>query len=215
MPLLYVREMNRDCQWGLWQITEPVAELRRRLPPNPHDTDYLGSITHEGRLQQSLASRVLIREMLRRWQLEYPGIIRNGAGKPQLAQLSCQIALSHTSGFAAAIIHRRLKVGIDVELIREKLQRVAARYLSPDEQMHAGADLGKLCVYWCAKEALYKMYGQPALSFREDIRMQHFTLSPQGNVSGEIVRDSIFAPVTVNYEYFSDFVVAYTLSTAY
>jgi len=72
-------------------------------------------------------------------------------------------------------LHRSRPVGIDIEPIREQFTRVVPRVLSTDEIVHAAGDPHRLAVYWCAKEALYKLYGKRQLTFREHLHVEPFT----------------------------------------
>ena len=67
-------------------------------------------------------------------------------------------------------------VGIDIQVITPKLEGVARRVLNEDKFKYIEEPyrLEHLHVYWCAKEALYKAYGQKGLNFKENIRVLPF-----------------------------------------
>jgi 4'-phosphopantetheinyl transferase EntD len=71
-------------------------------------------------------------------------------------------------------MHPLRSVGIDVERVAEKLVRIAPKFLSESEKQHGQTDLKRLCTYWCAKEALYKLHGTRQLSFKDEINIHAF-----------------------------------------
>ncbi|GIV32907.1 MAG: hypothetical protein KatS3mg031_0442 [Chitinophagales bacterium] len=74
----------------------------------------------------------------------------------------------------AALISQRFNPGVDVEEVRPKVQRVMHKFLS-DEEMAGlvdSTDLRLLTLCWSVKESVFKVMGIPALSFREEIRLQ-------------------------------------------
>lgn len=186
MPLIRLTVINQDCIWGLWEITESPELLEDQLTPNLHDAPYLASVTHEGKRTESLAVRVLAKYLLQEWNHIYKGIIKDSHDKPYLAHLPVHVSISHTSRYAAVIMHKHQEVGIDIEFIKEKLLKVAHKFLNEDEQHDAGNDLQKLCVYWSAKEVLFKKYGRKQVSLKEEINIEPFSLKASGKIKGAV-----------------------------
>jgi nicotinamide riboside kinase/4'-phosphopantetheinyl transferase EntD len=83
------------------------------------------------------------------------------------------LSLSHGGQHACAVFHRYFAVGVDVEGPRPQLQRIAGKFLHPEERTfleEASSDWG-LRIAWGAKEAVYKAAKTPGLAFAEDIRI--------------------------------------------
>ncbi len=213
MPLLKTEVINKECVWGLWEITETMEELYHQWTPNEHDTAYFMSISHEGRRRQTLASRVLVQNLLQHWGKYYLGIIKNRQGRPLLSEHEYYVSVSHTEHYAVAILHQSDPVGIDIEPIKEKLARIIPRVLAVEEYRHANQNLEMFCVYWCAKEALYKLYSRRELSFREQIRIKDFDLSENGTLFGTIHADNYYHACTLFYRKIHNFIVAYTFGS--
>ena len=148
--------------------------LRAGLMLTPSEQDDLRSINHPAQRVEWLACRVAVRQLVEKEGWLYAGLQKDEFGKPHLVGLPGSISLSHTGGWAAAVLHRSRPVGIDIEPIRDQFQRVVPRVLSVDEIAHANGDSGRLAVYWCAKEALYKLYGKRNLTFREHLHVEPF-----------------------------------------
>lgn len=196
--------------WGLWEITESLAELCGQWKENEHDAAYMSGISHGGRRRQTLASRMLVRHLLESRGGRYAGIVKNQAGKPCLAGSGWHVSVSHTDRYAAVMLHPTRAVGIDIEPVSEKLVRIAPRVLSEAEWRDADGNLEKLCACWCAKEALYKLHGHRQLAFREQIRLQSFEMREHGTLFGEILTGRYQAGFTVFYRKLPNFIMAYS-----
>ncbi len=167
--------LSDDCTVLLRPITEDESMLRAGLILAPSEEDDLSSISHPAQRVEWLACRVAVRQLAEGQGLSYAGLQKDPFGKPHLVGLSGSISLSHTGGWAAAVFHRSRPVGIDIEPIRDQFSRVVPRVLSADEIAHADGNPSRLAVYWCAKEALYKLYGKRNLTFREHLHVEPFS----------------------------------------
>ena len=103
-------------------------------------------------------------------------------------------------------------MGIDIEQPKEKLLRVAPRVLSNTEEEDAGSDIIKHCVYWCAKEAMYKIYGKRGLHFNSQLNLDPFELKRSGSLTGYIRANGIPTVVSLGYIVRGDYVLVYTKS---
>lgn len=167
-------QLNQDCVAILQSITDDEPTLLAGLPLLISEQEELATISHPAQRVEWLACRVAIRQLLEEQGATYLGLQKDEFGKPFLIDLPWHISLSHTSGWAAAILHKSRPVGIDIEPIREQFRRVVPRVLSADEIVHAANDPNRLAIYWCAKEALYKLYGKRQLTFREHLHVEPF-----------------------------------------
>jgi phosphopantetheinyl transferase len=73
-----------------------------------------------------------------------------------------QISISHTHGYAAIILSCDTPVGIDIEYCSDRVNRIASRFIHPNEK--AETTLQKLLL-WSAKETVYKLYSEDKLEF--------------------------------------------------
>ncbi|GAB2573570.1 4'-phosphopantetheinyl transferase family protein [Spirosoma areae] len=158
----------------LCAITEDEPTLRSELVLTASEEEELAGINHPSQRVEWLACRVAIRQLVEKQGITYRGLRKDAFGKPHLINSVWHISLSHTSGWAAAVLHKVRPVGIDIEPIRDQFRRVVPRVLSEAEVMHAADNPNRLAVYWCAKEALYKLYGKRRLTFREHLHIEPF-----------------------------------------
>ncbi len=202
MPVDRIYSSEDSC-WGLWKITEDETSLQNEVigetvPP---------TLTNPLKRREFFAGRALVKTLLQAWKLPYPGIEKDQYGKPFLAGSAVHMSLSHSYPFVAAIIHRHKNVGIDLEQPKDKLLRIAPRILSELELSHAGEDVVKHCVYWCAKEALIKIYGKKDLILSRNLLISPFSLQQKGDLIGRIIANNTETDIPLEYIVSDNFVV--------
>ncbi|MCY7352443.1 MAG: 4'-phosphopantetheinyl transferase superfamily protein [Cytophagaceae bacterium] len=188
MPLVFCEVFAKTGLLALWETTESADELARAFRGSPADIEEVEGIAHPQKQLEFLASRALVRTLVENAGLGYQGLEKDSFGKPRLVRYDGHLSLTHTARFAAAVLHPTRAVGIDLEPVSDKLQRVVPRVLSPAEIAHAAADPQRLAIYWTAKEAIYKLYGRRGLSFRD-----HLFIEPFADGAGSVVGQLTFA----------------------
>lgn len=205
MPLVKSEVIGRDSVWGLWEITETEEELAfDAFESCPEE------IIAPAKRKEFLAGRALIKVLFEKTGGEYVGLRKDEQGKPYLKSHPHEISLSHSSPYVAAQIHPTSAVGIDIEQPKEKLLRVAPRVLSSAEEKDAGEDIIKHCIYWCAKEAMYKIYGKRGLHFNSQLNLDPFVLKKSGDLTGYIRANGTPTVVSLGYLIRNDYVLVYT-----
>jgi 4'-phosphopantetheinyl transferase EntD len=205
MPLSKIETMGSQSAWGLWFISEEEPDLSYVSYESCPD-----DIIHPQKRLEYLAGRALIKTLVESIQVTYEGLRKDEFGKPFLKVHAHAISLSHSYPYVAAQIDRDQPVGIDVEQVKEKLRQVGPRILSPKEVENAGDSLVKLCIYWCAKEALYKIHGKRNLLFSDHLKIHPFSLQETGQLRGTIDVAPSPADVRLGYEVTKEYVVVFT-----
>ena len=109
---------------------------------------------NEKRRNEHLAwRRVVRRELGHDVVIDY-----NAVGAPTVNTPNIYISVAHGGG-AVAVAFAECRVGVDIETSERNFERVAERYMS-DEERALSDDSRWLAIVWCAKEALYKLYGE-------------------------------------------------------
>jgi phosphopantetheinyl transferase len=193
-----------DSLWGFWKIEENEQTLAAKLPSEKPPPELLNPLKR----LEFLAGRALICELLQQWKLPYEGLTKDSYGKPYLNGSSAHLSLSHSYPYVAAILHRSKNVGIDLEQPKEKLLKIGPRVLHPDELSNAGNDIVKHCVYWCAKEAMVKIYGKRDLVFAQNLLIAPFQLQDKGYLVGRIIANNAETAIPLEYIVYENFVVA-------
>lgn len=209
MALVYKKDLDAGTAFAIWKIEETAEELYRQLQLREHEEEYLESLNNGKRNLHWLSTRVLLRKML-----DTPGYIDLQAdehGKPELMNLPHCVSLSHSFEYAAVMISERRQVGIDIELVKTKIERVAAKFMRPEELdfIDAANRIEHLYVCWCAKEAVYKLQGKKNVSFLQDIRVLPFAVSASGALRAELRVGGRTMPFTVHYERFHQYMIGY------
>ncbi|MEI6681314.1 MAG: 4'-phosphopantetheinyl transferase superfamily protein [Bacteroidota bacterium] len=158
---------------GIWHITESAGELLSLVNLTDAETTRYHSFRNDLRKRQWLAYHSLLSHML---DPASPDISYDQHGKPFLVTGSHYISVSHAGNYAAAIFAEKCPVGIDIEKLQIRVERVKERFMHPAELASISAEnrLEQLYVYWCGKEALYKLHGKPEVDFRNDIFIHPF-----------------------------------------
>jgi len=104
-------------------------------------------------------------------------------GKPYLPGSDLHISVSHSERWCAAMTGPR-PCGVDIQVFTPTVERIAERFLTPDELERADHSADRnhhLHFLWSAKECLYKAYGRRQLGFRENILIP---VLPSANAPG-------------------------------
>ncbi|NBC09895.1 MAG: 4'-phosphopantetheinyl transferase superfamily protein [Bacteroidetes bacterium] len=211
MALLLHEHIQPEGALGLWRIEEPEAWFLTQLDLAPSELQQLERLRGRRRAEW-LAARQLVHQMSGRteraifWKDEY--------GKPHLRDSVYDISISHSHGLAAAIAAPKA-VGIDIQKIVPKLERLAAKYMRPVEieSLAEGKDrLPQLHVFWGAKEALYKAYGRRALDFRKHIHISSFHYQQEGGaIAGCIEKDGLQLRFQLQYQCQEEHMLVYAM----
>ncbi|WP_370583292.1 4'-phosphopantetheinyl transferase superfamily protein [Pedobacter sp. ASV28] len=199
MPIVFDIKIDPHTELAVWKIEESHNELMAGLQLKQHELDIIVSFKSEKRALQWLSTRLLLRTMLN--TKEYIDCQMDDHGKPYLVNYDYHISLSHSYDYAAVIISKDKKVGIDMELIKHKIKLVRHKFLSDIElaQKQIGNDIDGLYVCWCAKEAIYKWHGKKALEFKRDMHIRPFKLRDKGMLKALVDLPEGARELTVNY----------------
>lgn len=209
MPLHDIEKVSADRLMAIYRISESSGELLEELSPDKDDRCLLDSFSNDQKKKEWLAGRITLRYLAREYGLSYEGIRKDPLGKPYLRGHEVEISLSHSYPYVAAILDPDQDVGIDLEQPKEKLHRVAPRFLSISELEDAQNDIRKLCILWCAKEAIYKIYNTKGLIFRDNIFIEPFTRNQSGVLTTSINFRGQSDSYSIKYEDRSDFLIAF------
>src|SRR6195952_3974306 len=186
MAIVYRQRVDDDTEFALWKIEEKAEDLYKQLQLNEHEKADFEQISKSKRHLHWLGTRVLLRAML--LTDEYIDCKVDSHGKPYLVHLPYHISLSHSFDYAAVMISKTWAVGIDIEQIKEKVERIANKFMGPEELafIEDQHKIQQLYVCWCAKEAVYKCYGQKEISFADNISLKPFNFDVEGRVDARL-----------------------------
>ncbi|MEA5260596.1 4'-phosphopantetheinyl transferase superfamily protein [Arcicella aquatica] len=211
MAIIFCKEISKKSILTLWKIEESPSFYLEYLEIKENDLIDISDVTHPAKQLEWLASRTCAKYTLSLFGITYEGIAKDSYKNPYLINNhAAYISLSHTNEYAAVIISLDEEVGIDIEKVSDKLSRVSHKFLRASELNHAGEDLLKLCIYWCAKESLYKWYGKKNLSLKDNIYIEPFEDKPS-KLTGEIfIEGKLKTEHELLVIYFDDYVLTVT-----
>lgn len=202
MPLYQLVTISNNQAYAIWHIQESEEELLQQLHSKSADTALYTTFRHPIKRKEWLAARLAYQFLCQKMSIPYVLIEKDVHGRPYVGDDQVHITLSHCFPFAGAMLSKHIPIGIDIEIPTTKLLDIQAKYLTPAEIANSNQDLEKLCIYWCAKEAIYKAYTHshyPSLSF---IQIEPFIKASQGNLIGNTpsgYRYLVHYQITVSY----------------
>lgn len=123
---------------------------------------------NERRRNEHLAwRRVVRRELGRDVSISY-----NEVGAPIVDTPNTFISVAHGGGCVAVAIADE-RIGVDIESIERDFTMASTRYMSPEELLMSNDELWPAMV-WCAKEALYKLYGKRGIELRTELQIKSY-----------------------------------------
>jgi len=173
MSLYKIINHDIDTTIYIWKITETESILKE---------DIILQEKHQARLERMLSEQhrkgfLSVRKLLKQAGYEDRDLWYDDDGKPHLSD-GKYISITHSYDFSAIIISTK-NVGIDLEMQREKIVRIANKFIGSEYEFldEKNQYIEYLGVIWGAKEALYKMCNSRSLSFKQDMHVQPFQLS--------------------------------------
>ena len=209
MPLAKIEKINSNSFWCLYEITESIDQLLRKVELSEHGVAELSGISHITKQRERLASRCCVQELVKKIGKKYKGIVKDEHDKPHLIGLRYHISISHSYPYAAAILHKMLPVGIDIEKPVEKIGRIAHRFLNEKEFTDCDGDIKKLCIYWAKKKAIYKLNGKTGLNFKQDILIHNFMPQEKDVIRSEFLVEEEKVRVALNYQDINSHIICY------
>ena len=191
---------------GLWQMTESADELLRLLNDPTFEAE-IKSFSAEKRKCEKLAARLLLKTILGK----SVKVIYSENGAPALSDSSHYISISHCKNFVAVILHPTCRVGIDIEQVNPRVEKLKEKFLSENElkQISENQQIEQLLVYWCAKETLFKLLEENEIHFSQQLHIAPFSLQEKDSLSAYETRTERKQHFTLNYEITADYVMVW------
>lgn len=175
MPLYKIITVNSSTRILIWKITESYGELSDTVVLTESSVMRLNTMKSEIHRRAFLSVRKLLK------QADYTDfdLYYDIWGKPHLRD-GKQISITHSHQFSAIILSDEV-VGIDIELQRDKIIRIADKFVDSEfsflEKEKNQVYIRKLTVIWGAKESIFKIRNEQGISFKDNINVQSFDLN--------------------------------------
>lgn len=177
MPIYKKHDAPYNTQLWIWHITEDEVHLIEGIKLTDSCVNRLADMKSQGHRLGFLS----VRQLLKVAGYTPKALLYDSFGKPHLCD-GRYISISHSHSFSAIAIGDK-PLGVDIELERDKVHRIASKFLHPTEMTPIASDR-LLTTQWCIKEAVYKALGKKGISFLENIRISNMdTKNPLAEVS--------------------------------
>lgn len=204
--MIYHDRQDEGWRIAVWHVTETLDELYGLLPD---DETVRGEAERlfkaQSRIVEWVAVRVLLCHMLGR---QVPILYREN-GAPYLPDYEAlDISISHTRGYVAVALAEQGQIGIDIEQVAGKVERVRERFVRDDEQADG---IIPLLLHWSAKETAFKVLHRERVDFKRHLRVLPFEAKEEGRFTLLETRTDEEARMTMHYRVFPEFVLTYSL----
>lgn len=203
MPIYETKKISIHAKVGVWNITETTEELIESFENKGFDASTLLVTKNQQRLKQWLVTRLLVYHFYDDVSINY-----NENGKPHLSN-GYHISISHSNHFVAVVINEKTDCGIDIEKISNKVERIKHKFLNLKDLENV-TSLSDLTIFWGAKEALYKFYGNKEVIFIENLFIENFSNS-SNYFSGKIIMPNFKIELNMCWEKIDEYILVYTL----
>ncbi|MCX2839744.1 4'-phosphopantetheinyl transferase superfamily protein [Salinimicrobium sp. MT39] len=207
MPLYKRITINKATNVLIWKIEESFEELSKGITLTPLCNDRVQGMKSDIHRRGFMSVRHLLAEA----GYEDSDLFYDEAGKPHLRD-GKYISITHSFNFSGIIVSDR-EVGIDIEKQREKILLIAPKFTPIEEYRtlaNTDALIRKLTIVWGAKEAVYKLYAQPKVSFLQHINITDFDFDEQ-KTTGKITFNGQTSWYEFEFTEFEGFTCVYTL----
>jgi phosphopantetheine--protein transferase-like protein len=185
MGLYLKKKLDNDATIGVWQITETEEELTSLSATPTDEMEEISFIKSESLRKQRLAVRALLNALFD----EKVYLSHHDNGKPYLENNAVNISITHTEKYVAVILHEEEDCGIDIESLDRDFSAVEKKALSEDEieDLEEEKRNEQLAIYWCAKEAIFKLLSRYNVDFAEQIEIERFRPRGEGELEATFI----------------------------
>jgi phosphopantetheinyl transferase len=201
VPVFFQQQINETTRLGIWKIEETEEFFKNNVPLHR-------DVTHPRKRLQHLAGRFLLQFLAPAFPYELIQIAETR--KPFLPNEEYHFSISHCGDYAAAIVSKDRRVGVDIEIQTTKIEKISKKFLSePEHSLLSVIDSQILTLLWSAKESVFKWYGEGSVDFREHIQLQKLH---EGTETIDCFLTKTNTALSIHYRYFDNMVLAWVMS---
>jgi len=193
---------------GFWKITESPETLAQMYNGGAEYNTIQAMVP--SRQVHALSGRLL-------GQHFYPehSISKDENGKPFLVDHNDHISWSHSGNYAAFISSESMPVGIDIEMVSNRIRRIEDKFCNETDKnnIHISYHTESLLLIWAAKESMYKVYGKKEVDFKKDMTVDSFEVHHRGRFQARFHKGKASEQFVMEYEFFDGHVAVWTLGT--
>ena len=207
MPLYKTINFSPATEILVWKITESFEQLFSEVQLNEKSLLRLKGMKSQLHQRAFLSVRKLLQQAgYSDFDLHY-----DDSGKPHLIDEK-HVSISHSHEFSTLIISDQ-KAGIDIEMQRDKIIRIADKFVN-NKDSHRLEDtntqdyIKKLTIKWGAKEAIFKIRNEAGISFKDHIQVNPFEIEDK-KTTAILEMENIKQQFSIYFEEFENFTLVY------
>ncbi|HYO22678.1 MAG TPA: 4'-phosphopantetheinyl transferase superfamily protein [Flavisolibacter sp.] len=224
MPIFFQQDIDQSTKLAVWRIEEGEGFFLQHVPLQRE-------ITHPHKRRQHLAGRYLLQYLCPDFPINLIKIA--DTRKPYLDDEAYHFSISHCSTYAAAIVSKNKRVGIDIEVPTPKVEKIMHKFLHEEEQKAFSLQLlaasqekelytgqghseretpdPKLTLLWSCKEAVFKWWSYGNVDFSEMIRIEPFSLVENGTIDARFIAETGTTPLQLHYRLLEGICLAWVI----
>lgn len=204
MPLYKKFNIGQSAQVLIWQISESFEDLFDEVILKDISLIRLNNMKALSHQKGFLSIRKLLQEI----GYSDEDLFYDETGKPNLLNGKC-ISITHSFEFSAIIISEKV-AGIDLEMQREKIIKIAGKFMDTEfdflPQIKEQDFIQKSTVIWGVKEAVFKIENQVGISFKEHISVFPFEIE-DGKTSAILTYENQVKEFAIQFELVENYIV--------
>lgn len=211
MPFIDYISLDNNDIIGLWKNDENLEDLLFTLQPKDGVLESYNRLRIDKRRKEYCITQLLLKELTDDPQV----ILKDEHGKPSLSELPYKISISHANVYSAVMLSEKQECGVDVEMIKPRIKRIAKKFVSDYENLYVseGKESSYYTIIWCVKEAIYKWYAKRGVDFKQHMIIHPFTMQQSGGpVYFEFVYKGKKTTNIAHYRLFNRHIIAWVVA---
>jgi 4'-phosphopantetheinyl transferase EntD len=203
---MFFKGQTDSLEWCVYKVEVSLDQLILQVEEASSILAWPENIKTTKRKKEYLATRIALKELFKDWL----DITYDAFGKPLIKKSEWNISISH-SGDYIAVARSKKHLGIDIEMIRETLDRTKHKFCSAAELIPIDPKqyLLHLCLLWSAKESAYKAVGNYPFIFDKELLVDTFIPNKQGHFPLKINSKSHQETVNIQYQIIENYVFTF------
>ena len=204
MPIIEDLNLLSKTRLIIWEITEDLEDLRSEVILDKDSVKLLADRKSEIHKKQFLAIRIILKGIsVYDQNLKYDEL-----GRPFLID-DKNLSITHSGNYAAVIISDH-KVGIDIEVVGDKILKITDKFLETELIYPQVLNKKTALIYWNIKESIFKSVENSGIDFRKNIIVIPFNQKDNYTKSWYINNEEIYSFDT-HFKISKNYTLAYVI----
>ena len=187
MPIIDDVSLLPKTRVVIWEINESVNDLKSKVVLSNDSLKLLNQKKSEIHKKQFLAIRNIFNFLC----IDEKDLRYAQSGKPIFLKKN-KISISHSGNYAALIVSEN-NVGIDIEIINDKVLKLKSKFLETELNYPGKLSVETTLVYWNIKESIFKAVDKAGIDFKKNILVPPLNMNKNVAKSWYIDEDKIYS----------------------